>query len=619
VRGRSSWRLTSVFLAAACLLGGWLGVNQLRGASSALDGAENLTLDWRFLLAGARPAPRGVVIAAIDDETLQETGGGAPSRKSLAGIVRRIAEFGPRAVALDIALVDPKDAETDAELADALKSTTSVVAAIGLFGEGRQSGARAEPGELALAPQPSGVLWPVDVIRDAALAGLANVSTDASGVPRYIPLIYPSPDGAAPSFALAAASSALGADPVFGPDSVQIGDRTTTTDLGYHMPLRYYGPAASFTRVSAAKLLSGAIEPELLRGQVVVVGMTAAGFGDTFATPFDRVAPGAEIFATAISNLLNGDALVRSRATRRLDGAAAVSLPVLMLALMSMRRPGAGFAAAGLVFVLWAGGVLLAFVHGYWFNMAAPLASTVPLVIGYAGARYIAERRATQRIEAEKLRLARFQSPLLLDHILRTPDFLKAPIRQNVAALFLDLSGFTSVAEGLGPEASRELLGDMQSLVEREVTAERGIVLNFMGDGVFAAFGLPEPKGDDAARALIAVERLRSTVAAWVADLPAGAKGRLDFRIGAHYGPAMISRQGSESQQQISATGDTVNVASRLLEVAKQQHCRVVVTEDLVAAADAQLPARSFDGDAFAPLTVAIRGRASPLKVRMRK
>src|SRR6516164_2831350 len=123
------------------------------------------------------------------------------------------------------------------------------------------------------------------------------------------------------------------------------------------MPIRYYGPADSFARLSAAKLLSGDIDPNSLRGQVVVVGMTAAGFGDRFATPFDRVAPGAEIFATAISNLLSGDALVRTRSTRRFDAAAAVALPVVTLALMSMRRPALGFAAAALAFILWAGGV----------------------------------------------------------------------------------------------------------------------------------------------------------------------------------------------------------------------------------------------------------------------
>ena len=99
-------------------------------------------------------------------------------------------------------------------------------------------------------------------------------------------------------------------------------------DLGYHMPLRFYGPEGSFKRISAAQVLRGGLDPEALRGKVVVVGVTAAGSGDLFATPFDRVAPGVEVFATAIGNLLAGDGLARTRSTRRIDAAAAVALPV---------------------------------------------------------------------------------------------------------------------------------------------------------------------------------------------------------------------------------------------------------------------------------------------------
>ena len=215
--------------------------------------------------------------------------------------------------------------------------------------------------------------------------------------------------------------------------------------------------------------------------------------------------------------------------------------------------------------------------------------------------------------------LAKFQSPLLLDHILQEPRFLQEPVRQDLAVVFLDLSGFTGTAEALGPEWSRDLLGGMQTLVEREVTSERGIVINFMGDGVLAVFGLPKPRSDDAARALIAVEHLHSSAASWLADLPPAAKERLDFRIGAHFGPAVISRHGSPRHQQISAAGDTVNVASRLLEVAKQQRCRVVVTEDLFQAASAATPSAAADPELFTPLTVSIRGRTSPLQVRIRR
>ena len=414
------------------------------------------------------------------------------------------------------------------------------------------------------------------------------------------------------------ASAAVGADPVFGPDRIELAGRTIKTDLGYHLPIRYYGPAGSFRRYSAAKLLRGDLDAEALRDQIVVVGMTAAGLGDTFATPFDRVAPGVEIFATAISNLLSGDTLARTPSTRRIDAAMAAGLPVAMIALMAMRRAAVGLALAALVFVLWAAGVFLAFVNGYWLSMALPLATSVPLLAGYTGARFLVERHSGRKAAAERAMLAKFQSPLLLDHMLREPHFLDKPVRQDVAVMFLDLSGSTGVAEALGPERSRDLLSAMQTLVEREVTAQRGVVINYMGDGVLAVFGLPKPQSDDAARALTTVESLYTSVAAWVADLPPAARDRLDFRIGVHFGPAILSRLGSPTHQQITAAGDTVNVASRLLEVAKQQHCRVVVSEDLFAAATAAPGSENLDAAAYLPLTVPIRGRTSSLQIRVR-
>jgi adenylate cyclase len=127
--GASASRLlTGGFIAVAIASGAWLGRNETMGVASALDRVENLTLDWRFLLAGARPAPPGVVIVAIDDETLGQAEGHALSRATLARITRAIADLHPKAVALDIAFPESKGAREDADLADALKSAPSVVA-----------------------------------------------------------------------------------------------------------------------------------------------------------------------------------------------------------------------------------------------------------------------------------------------------------------------------------------------------------------------------------------------------------------------------------------------------------------------------------------------------------
>ena len=73
--------------------------------------------------------------------------------------------------------------------------------------------------------------------------------------------------------------------------------------------------------------------------------------------------------------------------------------------------------------------------------------------------------------------------------------------------MFVDLSGSTGVSEALGPEWTRDLFGAMQTLVEREITAHGGVIINYMGDGGLAVFGLPKPRSDDAAQALAASRR----------------------------------------------------------------------------------------------------------------
>jgi adenylate cyclase len=606
--------LTGGFVLLGLLWGGFLGMRQIAGVSSSLDGFENLTLDWRFALTGARPAPRGVVIAAIDDETVREAGTYPLPRDVLARIIRGVAAMDPEAVAVDIAFLDATTGPADAELAGALRSIRSVIAAIGLFDHDGAQVSKQPNDTLALAPNPSRIVWPTAEIRAAARAGLVNVATDAEGIPRYIPMIYRSGDNVIPSFALAAVLAALNTEAVFGPDTLTLAGRTTLTDLGYHFPIRYYGPRGSIRQFSAARILRGDLDPDEVRGQVVVLGATAVDVGDTFATPFDRVVPGVEVFATSISNLLAGDGLVRTPFVRWIDAGTAVLLPGIVVLLMAMRRAFAGLAFAGLVAVCWGVLVVGAFRGGYWLSVAVPLAALLPVATVYGAARLGLDRYVAGRLAADRTALTRFQSPLLLGHILENPQFLDQPVHQNVAVIFLDLSGFTGVAESLGPRWARELLASFQTLIDRDVPAYDGFVVSFMGDGAMIVFGLPEPRPDDAARATMAVKRLHASITTWLSALPPVGRERMSVRIGGHFGPAVVSRLGPAHHQHITATGDTVNTTSRLLEVAKQQRCSVVVTDELCTAANMQTDL--IDAAERVELEVDIRGRAKPLRIR---
>ena len=349
---------------------------RISGVGSFLDGFEYLTLDWRYMLAGPRPAPRGVVIAAIDDETVHDAGAYPLPRNVLAHIVRGLAALSPQAIAVDIAFLDAGQADEDKELAEALRSTRSVIAAIGVFdGERARDqpcGANLLPG----VPRPTRVLWPTAPLRDAARSSaLVNVTTDASGIPQFIPMIYCSDGAVVPSFALAATSAALSTEPVLGIDALKLAGRAISMDIGYHLPIRYYGPHGAIRQFSAARILHGAVNPDDVRGQIVILGATALGVGDIFATPFDRIVPGAEVFGTAMTNLLAGDGLIRTTLVRRIDAGAAILLPSIAILLMAMRRPFAGLGLAALLFALFLGLVFAAFLQGYWFSIAVPLAA----------------------------------------------------------------------------------------------------------------------------------------------------------------------------------------------------------------------------------------------------
>ena len=105
--------LAGTFALIGALWGGFLGVRQVAGIGSALDRFEFVTLDLRFAIVGAQPAPRGVTIAAIDEETIRE---------ALTGNYRAEHVFGLKQALELWDFHQAKVAECDIEIEAVLKS-----------------------------------------------------------------------------------------------------------------------------------------------------------------------------------------------------------------------------------------------------------------------------------------------------------------------------------------------------------------------------------------------------------------------------------------------------------------------------------------------------------------
>lgn len=604
--------LTLLAILAALAWSTFLVVPHLRGEATVLDRIEAPLTDLRFLLAGPKAAPEDVVLIVIDDETVRAAGGYPLPRAYLARLLRSLGEAKPRAVAVDILFLDPGEVTVDAELAEALKALPSAIGMAAVFDRSSREAAAAF-GPFTDLPVANSVQKPTTRLGEVARLGTVNVAKDHGGTPRHIPLLVATEGALLPALALQAAMLATGKPDLFR-DRIAFGRISVPVDLGAHLAIRFYGPQHTIRTISGKSVLEGATSLSELTNRVIVIGATALGSGDTVSTPFDSVLPGAELLATGISHLLHGDPLIRTVAVRRLDAGITLIAPILMLLLIASRRLAVGIHLSAMLVVLLVVVSCLAFSRDIWLNLSLPLAGIAVPLVPYFGARLWLDRRRHVQLETERNALLRFHPPALAARLETDPSFLEKPVEQRAAILFVDLSGFTGLSERLGPGRTQALLKEMHELVEEVATARGGSVTSFMGDGAMIVFGLPDAMPDDADRAAEAALVLARELAQWMAtraDVFGGKPAGL--RIGAHAGPLVMSRLGGLRNQQITATGDTVNVASRLLEIAKAEDASVILTEDLLAAA----MARPAGSGGFARKQVSVRGRVNMLDIHL--
>ena len=128
-------------LLALVLAGAWgaaLGLQHVGGRAWFLDRVEATLTDIRMVLRGRRPPPGVVAIVAIDDRTVLSEGGYPLPRAALAGLVAAVRALQPKAIALDMLLIDRGPGPATKRWRQPSVPGNSVIAGAALFAGGRQ-------------------------------------------------------------------------------------------------------------------------------------------------------------------------------------------------------------------------------------------------------------------------------------------------------------------------------------------------------------------------------------------------------------------------------------------------------------------------------------------------
>ena len=176
--------------------------------------------------------------------------------------------------------------------------------------------------------------------------------------------------------------------------------------------------------------------------------------------------------------------------------------------------------------------------------------------------------------------LSRYFSPNLATQLAGDPSGVDlGGKRREVASLFTDIEGFTSLVESLDPVMLAEILNDYLSKMTDVVFVHEGTVAKIIGDAIHVLFGAPADQPDHSVRAVACGLALDGVAEAFKArwrarDIPMGTT-----RIGIHAGPAIVGNFGGGRFFDYTAYGDTINTASRLEAANKPLGTRVCVSE----------------------------------------
>jgi class 3 adenylate cyclase/tetratricopeptide (TPR) repeat protein len=144
------------------------------------------------------------------------------------------------------------------------------------------------------------------------------------------------------------------------------------------------------------------------------------------------------------------------------------------------------------------------------------------------------------------------------------PDAPFSGERRVLTVLFADVVGSTGMGERLDPEDITDIMNGAFSLVHEVIARHDGMVARLMGDSVLALFGAPRAHEDDAERAVRSAVRIQSDVRAYSESVERRYGETLQMRIGIHTGLALLAVVGDRHYAELTAMGDTTNVASRL-------------------------------------------------------
>ena len=519
------------------------------------------------LVTSKAPEIIGVHVVNIDEKTLEKYGQFPFPRNIYGNIIADLYRRNAGLVVFNILTPDPDRMGRDSDYAQALKKYPTILPNLGAQ-QTRNEPRR--PGSIVIGPYDNQIVAYPGIIANtpkvenaAAGVGIVNTFPEIDGVVRRMPLVVSSGGKLYPSLAMETLR-VTGDDTTF---QVKLNENGVEK-----MRIPKFGPITtdSLSRIWIDWSMTPEVHsltdlPKDFDGEIVIVGVSAAGLANPVATSRGEMLP-QELQAAVLGTVIaNRDRTVITRPDWA-DSAEILALVILALVLLFLTR----YVYVGLVTCVVVGvGVFFAghyiySIYSYLLDVTIPIAGIILVSLHAYGVKFVSEFLQKQQI---KKQFGTYLSPDLVAQLQRQPELLVlGGESRELSIMFTDVRGFTTISEHYGKDVQglTKIMNRYMTAMTKKILENKGTLDKYIGDAQMAFWNAPLDNGQHAKDAVRTALQMMESLNEFNREITTEGVPPFGMGLGINTGTVVVGNMGSDQRFDYTCMGDSVNLASRL-------------------------------------------------------
>ena len=509
----------------------------------------------------------GVHVVNIDESALEKYGQFPFNRSTYGKIIEELYRRNAGLVVFNVLTPDPDRSGQDNQYVSVLKKYPTILPNLGST---HARNTAKQPGSIVIGPYDNqivsypGIIANVPAVETAAAGvGIVNTFPEIDGVIRRMPLVISSGGRLYPGLAMETLRVAAG-DSTF---QVKLNENGVEK-----MRIPKFGP---ITTDSLSRIwIDWSMEPEThgltnlpkdFDGEIVIVGVSAAGLANPVATAKGEMLP-QNLQATVIGTIIaNKDRPVITRPDWA-EGAEVITLVALsLISLFLLRWIYVGIITS-VVFLISVIPVGHYIYNSYYTLTDATLVmgGLVVVLLHGVGVKFISEFLQKQQIRKQ---FGTYLSPDLVAQLQRQPELLVlGGESRELSIMFTDVRGFTTISEHYGKDVQglTRIMNRYMTAMTKKILENKGTLDKYIGDAQMAFWNAPLDNGQHAKDAVKTALQMMESLNEFNREITTEGVPPFGMGLGINTGTVVVGNMGSDQRFDYTCMGDSVNLASRL-------------------------------------------------------